>query len=140
MADTKRQQILDRIKTILLGVSGMSAVEVNKTSVIDLETIAFPCAFIYSSACTKIGDDRAVITYENWEWMLDVEVWCDERTNQEAMLGLVHAAMAGDHTLNGLAVTSDLIGSDLFVLDPTRSISSMVMNFSVIFRHKNGIP
>jgi len=140
MADTKRQQILAKIKEIILTASAIKAVEINKTSAIDIETIALPCAFIYSSACTKIGDDRAVIGYENWEWLIDCEVWSDERNDQENLLGLVHTAMVADYTLSGLAVTSDLISSDLFVLDPTRSLSSMVLNFSVIYRHKKGIP
>jgi len=137
---TKRQQILAKIKEIVLTVSVIKAVEVNKTSVIDLETIALPCAFIYSSSCIKIGDDRAVIGYENWEWLIDCEVCSDERNDQEDLLGLIHAAMVSDYTLSGLAVTSDLISSDLFVLDPTRAISSMVLNFSVLYRHKKGVP
>ena len=140
MADTKRQQILVKIKTILEGVSSIKAVEINKTSMIDLETIAFPCVFIYSDAETKLGDDRAVIGYENWEWILNLEIWSDERNDQEVLLGQIHTAMASDHTLGGLAVTSGRVGSNLYVLDPTRALSSMVLDYSVLYRHKNGVP
>lgn len=137
---TKRQQILDQIKVILQTVSALKSIEINKTSVVDIETIAFPCAFIFSDRETKIGDDRSVIGYENFEWLVNIEVWSDERNDQETLLGEIHTVMAADHQINGLAVTSDRIGSNLFVLDPTRSISSMVLDYQIIFRHKNGTP
>ena len=137
---TKRQQILAYIKTILERVPSIKAVEINKTSVVDIETIAFPCAFIFSDRETKIGDDRGVIGYENWEWMINIEVWSDERNDQETLLGEIHAAMAADYTFGGLVPTSDRVSSSLFVLDPTRAISSMVMDYNVLYRHRNGTP
>jgi len=140
MADTKRQQILAQIKTILKTVSSIKSVEINKTSMVDIETIAFPCAFIFSDRETKLGDDRSVIGYENWEWMINIEVWSDERSDQETLLGEIHTVMAADHQINGLAVTSDRVGASLFVLDPTRSISSMVLDYQIIYRHRNGTP
>lgn len=140
MISTKRTQILAHIKSILETVQSLRSVDINKTSVIDLETVAFPCAFIFSDRETKVGDDRGVIGYENWEWLLSIEVWSDERSNQEEILGEIHAAMASDYTFGGLVPTSDRTGSSFFVLDPTRSISSMVIDYSVLYRHKKGDP
>lgn len=137
---TKREQILAQIKTTLQTVTSLQSVEINKTSMVDIETIAFPCAFIFSDQETKIEDDRSVIMYENWEWLINIEVWSDERNDQEVLLGAIHTAMAADHQIGGLAVESDRIGSSLFVLDPTRSISSMVIDYRVVFRHRNGTP
>ncbi len=137
---TKRQQIFAQIKTTLESVSSIKSVEVNKTSVIDIETVAFPCAFIFFDRETKLRDDRSVIGYENWEMLVNIEVWSDERNDQEDLLGAIHTAMAADHQIGGLAATSHREGASLFVLDPTRSISSMILDYSIIYRHKNGIP
>ena len=137
---TTRQNILDHIKTILETIVSIKSVEINKTSVVDIESIAFPCAFIFSDRETKLGDNRSVIGYENWEWIINIEVWSDERNDQETLLGEIHTAMAADYTIGALAATSDRIGASLFVLDPTRSLSSMVLDYSIIYRHTVGIP
>lgn len=137
---TQRQLILDRIKTILEGVSSLKNVEINKTGPVDLETVAFPCAFIYSDRETKIGDDRSVIGKENWEWMINIEVWSSDDQVQETLLGEIHTAMAADYTIGGYAVTSDRISATMYVLDPERAINSMVLDYQVIYRHKVGVP
>ena len=137
---TTRQNIFAQIKVILETVLSLKSVEINKTSVVDIETISFPCAFIFFDRETKLGDDRGIIGYENWEMSVSIEVWSDERNDQEVLLGEIHTAMAADYTIGSFAVTSDRIGASLFVLDPTRSISSMVIDYSVLYRHLNGIP
>ena len=137
---TTRQSILDYIKTILETIASIKSVEINKTSVVDIESIAFPCAFIFSDRETKLGDNRSVIGYENWEWIINIEVWSDERNDQETLLGEIHTTMASYYTIGALAATSDRIGASLFVLDPTRSLSSMVLDYSIIYRHTVGIP
>lgn len=137
---TTRQNILAHIKSILETVTSIEYVEVNKMSVVDIETVPFPCAFIFSDRETKIGDDRAVIGKENWEWLINIELWTDERTDPEVLLGAVHAAMVGDYTLGGHAVTSDRISSTMYVLNPERAITATVLDYSVIYRHTKGTP
>ncbi len=137
---TVRQNILAQIKAILETVSSLKSVEVNKTSVVDLETISLPCAFIFFDREVKLSDDRSVIGRENWDMGVNLEVWSDERNDQETLLGEIHTAMAADYTIGGYAVTSDRVGASLYVLDPTRSLSSMILDYQVIYRHLNGVP
>ena len=140
MADTTRQSILAGIKVILDGVEGISYTEINKVSPVDLETISYPCAFIYPDVETKLSDSRAVIGYENWEWMISIEVWAGKDTNLETLLGEIHTAMVNDYRIGGNAVTSDRIGSEFFLVDPVREIQSMILSYSIIYRHRKGVP
>ena len=137
---TVRQNILEGIKTILEGIASINYVEINRISPIDLETIPYPCAFIYPDAETKLNDNRAVIGYENWELGISIEVWANKDTNLETLLGEIHTAMVNDYRIGGHAVTSDRIGSELFLVDPVREIQSMILNYSIIYRHRKGIP
>jgi hypothetical protein len=133
--------ILSGIKTILEGVSSIKKVEVNRSSPVDIESVPFPCAFIYSGNETKITEgEYSVIGYENWEWIINVEVWYGEGDDGEELLESIHKAMYTDHSIGGNAVTSSRIRSEMFLLDPVRIINSMIIDYSVIYRHKNGIP
>jgi hypothetical protein len=134
---TKRTSILNQIKTTLEGVSGMGAVEVNRATPVDIETIAFPCVFVYSGSETRLTDNRSVIGYENWEWQILMEVWGQDQ-DMEALLGLIHAAMFADEGIGGFAVTSYRTGVDMYVLDPDRARSAMLLSYSVIYRHVRG--
>lgn len=141
MSDTKRQSILNRIKTILEGVSSIKKVDINKSSPVDIETTPFPCAFVYSGKDAKIIEgEYAVIGYENWDWLVNIEIWYGESDTQETLLGEVHTAMYADHSIGGYAVTSNRTGSEIYVLDPERAVNAMILDYQVIFRHKNGTP
>jgi len=140
MSNTTRQNILNQLKTTLEKVTALQQVEINRTIPIDLDTTPFPCAFIYSVRETKLSDDRSVIGYENWEWLLNIEVWLDSRNDQEILLGEIHHELASDNQIGGYAVTSDRIGSIMYVVEPDRSISAMILEYSVIYRHKNRTP
>lgn len=136
---SKRADILDKIKTTVLGVAGMAEVSVNRTIPVDVETVGFPCAFVYSGPSTRLTDSRAVIGYENYDWSIFIEVWGKDQ-DMEALLALVHAALFADEQMGGLAATSYIIGVDMLTIDVDRHMESMLIQYSVIYRHPRGTP
>lgn len=135
---TTRENILAQIKTTLEAVVGMTEVQVNRTIPVDIETVGFPCAFVYSGKETRLTDDRAVIGKENWEWEILIEVWGRDE-DMEALLGLVHTAMYNDYSIGGHAEYSYRTGVDMLTIDPERSLEAMLLTYSVIYRHTKGV-
>jgi hypothetical protein len=137
---SKRQDILDYIKETLEGVSGMANVEVNRSIPVDIETVDFPSAFVYSGPVMRlINDNRSVIGYENWEWTILIEVWGKDQ-DMEALLALVHAALFAKEQMGGLAASSYIVGVDMMTIDVDRHMESMLIQYTVVYRHARGAP
>jgi hypothetical protein len=135
-----RQDILDRIAVDLRAVPAIKEVFINRTMAVDIETASFPCAFVYSGNVTRLlSDNRSVIGYENWEWLVPIEVWGKDQ-DMEVLLATLHAALFDDEKLNGLAVTSYITGVDMLTLDVDRHIEAMLIQYTVVFRHARGVP
>ena len=135
---SKRTDILDQLKVTLQSVTGMSEVLVNRTTPVDIETVGFPCAFVYSGNEIRLTDNRSVIGYENWEWQILIEVWGKDQ-DMEAFLALIHAALFADEGISGHAVTSYRTGVDMLVIDPEQSLEAMLIQYAVIYRHTRGV-
>jgi len=139
VGQSKRQLILDYIKTRLSGLSALKHVELNRVTPVDLETTPYPCVFVYSGTEVRLTDDRAVIGQENWQWNITLEVWAKDDTDLEDLLRVIHEEMYNHYTLDGNAVYSVRIGSDMFTVDPSRYLKGMTVDYMVIYRHEKGI-
>ncbi len=137
MSNTTRQNILAQIKTTLEGVESITEVQVNKTTPVDIETIGFPCAFIYSGGETR--QQNGPITYETWEWEIQIELWARD-SDMETLLGVVHAAMFADEKIGGYADTSYRTGVDMYVIDPLQSLEAALITYLVRYKHVRGTP
>ena len=138
MSDSTRQNILNQIVTTLESLSALKYVEQKKISPVDLETVPFPCAFVFSGAERKLNDDRAVIGDENWSWRIVIEVWAKD-TDMESLLKEIHDLMWINRSLNGYAALLDRVGVDFLVVDVEQSIEAMLIDFDVLYRHKCGV-
>lgn len=138
MADSKRTEILNKIVEVLSTITDLKHVENRKISPVDLETIALPCAFVFSGAENKLNDDRAAIGYENWNWRITIEVWVKD-TDPEALLKQIHDVMWLNRNIGGYAVTSDRVGVDMLVVDVTQAIEAMLIDYDVLYRHTKGV-
>ncbi len=137
---TKRTDILNYIKTILEGVSDLQEVFVNKSTIVDIETVKMPCAFVFSGPESRLVDPHySVIGYETWDWNVGLEVWAQD-TDMEALLGSIHEKMHSGEQMNGKAVTSFRTGVNMMVIDPTQSLEVMAIDYSIIYRHVKGGP
>lgn len=138
---TKREQILDRVKTTLETVSTINTVEVNKMTMVDMNTIALPSAFIFPSSEERVqqGEDNAVIGRETWDLNIVIEVWT-KSTTVETLLGEIHTAMYADRYLNNLADWSWRTGSELFVVDISKELWGISLSYTIRFSHPQGTP
>jgi len=140
MTTTTRMNILNTIKSVLEGVSAIQEVQVNRNTLVDMDTISMPCAFVFSGAEVRITDSTyAVIGYETWDWTVSIEVWAQD-TDMEELLGDIHTAMHNNEHLSTYAVTSFRTGVDHFVVDPTQLLAGMLLDYSIIYRHRKGVP
>ena len=133
-----RTDILDRIESLLRAIPDIRDVVVNKSTPVDIDTIVMPYVFVYSGVETKLKDSRAVIGSETWDWAVILEVWATEES-MEDLLAAIHAAMFADENFGGYASYSERMGVDMYVIDPTRALQSMLITYSVIYRHVQGV-
>jgi hypothetical protein len=138
MANSTRQEILNEWITILGTLSTLKHVELKKITPVDLETVVFPCAFLFGGAEQKLNDGRAVIGYENWLWRVTLEVWGKDQ-DMEALLKEIHDLMWTNRSIGGHAVTSERVGVDFLVVDVEQSVEAGLIDFDVIYRHTKGV-
>lgn len=148
MSDTRRQQILARIKTMLESIEEnyipvFNSVSVGKISPVDIETVKFPSVFVFQGAESRLEDNSA---FEQWDWTISLEVWAKDE-DLEHLLGLLHTEMEKNYSDGGLICSTLLgvidvkrTGSDIMVVDPEQSIVAMIVTFSVLYRHLFGQP
>lgn len=143
MANTKRQNILAAIKTIVEGItSGGSRVfpyvDINKIPPTELETVPFPACFIYSDREMKYTEgENAVIGSETWEWYIMLEVWALDK-DMETLLSDLHTAMYANYDFDENAEWSERMGIDFYTVDPEMRLEAMVLPFRVVYRHNLG--
>lgn len=135
---SSRTSILSQIETVLQGVSDIKEVIINQVTPVSMETVALPCAFIYSGPEIRLSDDRSVIGYENWEWNVLIEIWARD-SEMENLLSSIHSAMFANELMGGYAATSYRTGVDLFVIEPEQSLQSMLITYAIIYRHVRGV-
>lgn len=132
---TRRADILDQVEANLLTVATIKEIKSGKVVVVDLDTVAFPCAWVFAGPDTRID---GVIGYETWDWVVYVEVWAKD-TDMEALLGEIHSAMYIGRKMNGLADNTVRTGSEMFTVDPEQSVEGMLIPFKIEFKHVKGI-
>lgn len=141
---TVRQNILARIKTDLEAILSdgevlFKSVQCKQPGLPDIESVEYPCAFIYSGPEVRVEDPtRAVIGYETWDWTIMIEAWV-KYDSAESILPLIHKALADDYTLGQNAVLCKRIGVDMWVIDPEHDWCSMVIPYAVSYRHPKGV-
>jgi len=134
---TKREQILDYVKTQLEAVSGINEVTINQVNPVDLETVKLPCIFIYFGRETRLAAGQGVIGYETWELELNLEVW-GMNEDMEDLLGKIHTKMHSVETMGGLLKTSYRTGVDMLVIDPEQALQAMSIDYLLIYQHIKG--
>lgn len=135
---TKRQDILEQLKSMIETVYEVKYVEINRMTVLDLDTVPMPCVFIYSGREVRATDDESVIGFENWDWNIVVEVWANDM-DLEDLLGKIHAAIYEDYTLGNLASYILRTGVDMLVVDPEKLLKAMLIDYQVKYRHQIGV-
>jgi hypothetical protein len=145
MADeiTYRQQILTVFKDIITDVDGVEGVEIDRTTLTDIDTVPLAYVFIFAGPEVRARDGVQVMGFETWVWHVLVEVWAYKDTSidgeaMEVMIGRIHKAIYDNYRLDGYAVSTRRIGADqkYFDLDGTRK--AVILPFEVVYRHKAG--
>ncbi len=137
---TKRKAILTSIQGVVQDIGEFQTVLIKQPTPQDLEKALFPCAFIYGGVETKLLDNRSVIGYETWEWRVTIEVWTKGEVDQtEDILALIHKAMFDNDSLDGNCEYCTRVGVDFWVLEPEHFWSSMIVPYTVLYRHTNGV-
>lgn len=137
---TKRKEILNRLKEDMEDLGIFDSVLVRQPGLPDLEKVQFPCVFIYSGVENRLTDQRSVIGYETWEWRVNIEVWeKGEEDQNEDILALIHKKLYDDSSLGGHCEYCERLGSDFWVLEPEHFWSSMIVPYTILYRHLNGV-
>ena len=137
---TKRQYILNKIKTVIQGISNFKTVEVGSAKILttDIETSPLPACFIYSDKETKyLEGENAVIGKETWEWYVVLLVRAID-ADLEDLLDLIHTEMYANYKLGNYAEWSERMGVDFLTIDPTKQIEDMIIPYRIIYRHTLG--
>lgn len=133
---TVRENIWADIEQALKGISDIKTVEMHKSSLIDLDKISLPAAFVYLDSDKGEEGNK----YEQWTLGILVEVWA-KNDKLEDLLGKAHQAMYQDRTRDGWAEATVRTGSSVFRdITPDRSIGAVWVNFEVTYRHLVGDP
>jgi hypothetical protein len=135
---TTRKKILNRFETLMKSISDFKYTEINRMTIVDIDTVPFPSVFIYSGQENRLKDDRAAIGYENWDWRVFLEVW-GENADMEEMLRKIHRTVFEDYTLGGNCFEAVRMGAEMWVVDPDRILTAMLIEYSVTYRHPLGI-
>lgn len=139
MADTLRQTILSKIGEVLEGVSGVEKVEIERSTPVDIDTIPFATCFVYSGPEERATDDRSTIGFETFDWTVVIEVWV-RNDDCETLLGAIHKAMFNNYSFGGYALNSKRKAVTMELLDVSKELKAMVVQYSVLYRHLNGQP
>ena len=71
---TQRQTILKKIGKLMDSVKEIAHVEVNKVSLPDIETVAFPVVFVFGG--NQVISNRArLVGQKVWDWEVFVSFW-----------------------------------------------------------------
>lgn len=137
---TKRQSILNKIKTVIQSIPNFKTVEQGSAQIptTDIETSPLPACFITSDRETKYLDgENAVIGSETWEWYVVLLVRAVD-ADLEDLLNLIHTAMHTNYKLGNYAEWSERMGVDFLTIDPTKQIEDMIIPYRIIYRHNLG--
>lgn len=139
---TIRENILAEVQAIISDESlGFKHVEINRSTPVDIDMIAFPACFIGSGPEEVAADELQVIGAETFEWEIVLEVWLRKGNDtDEVMLGKIHTAMFANYNMSGNAAFSHRTGFTPLTLDPARFLRAMRVTYDVVYRHKLGQP
>lgn len=135
---SKRSDILTAVETVITGTGLFAYVYKGMASAIDLTKIPFPAIFIYGGPDTRRMDEEVTIGKEVWDWTVVLEIWAKD-LDFEAALATIHSAMFTNRRFGGLARTSYRLGSDPFIVDPSKYINGLSVPYMVKYEHTQGI-
>jgi len=141
---TKRQDILVSIKAILDGITLngqriFNSVVLGRVPPSGTENVPYPVCFVYSDRETRITEGiEAVIGQESWTWNVVIEIWAGDAI-MESLLKEIHEAMFANYKFDNLAEYSERIGVDFLIIDPSTTITAMLVPYQIIYRHPIGV-
>ena len=141
MAKTKRQEILETIKTMIEeNFQDVQNVEIEHVTSVDLDTIGFPAVFIFAGEENRVESGGSV-DEETWDWDIMIEVWAEGNdVDMEEMLQGLHNAMGTDIRLGGFADYSFRRGtSPFFIVDPNKEVKGFGVAYGVRYHHALGV-
>lgn len=136
---TRRENILNDIKTRMATITGSPYVEINRVTPPDFNTDPFPLIFVYSSTQSRAVNTQDLNSKESWIWQVVIEAWAYD-TNMEEFAGNIYAKWYEDLTLGGYAIDSKLVSFEIFDVEPSRRLFGVELTFEVYYRHEFGLP
>jgi hypothetical protein len=125
---TRRQDILDDLRTTIGGVAGMGDVEVNRTEDFG-EGTTYPATNLRSGSFAL---DLEASSFGMDEWDFTVEADIITFGDPEELMGLVHAAVMADRRRGGLADNTTLIEAEPnYNLNPPTGANGLTMKYQV---------
>jgi hypothetical protein len=135
---TKREQILEVIKTIFEGTRLFKTVKIENFDLIDLQKTALPVAYIYKGKEVRADDsDRGTIGFETWDWTVVIEIWAKDG-DLEDFLDTIHTAMFANYRFNGLARYSYRTSAEPFMVETSMMVHGMSITYQVLYEHPQG--
>jgi len=135
---SKRSDMLDNIKTTLIGMSEFTAstVFVGQVRVPDLDEMTLPTAFILPQNENK---PMQAMGFETWELDVNIEVLCKD-SDVETLYHAIHEALMTDIYRGGYAMNFYRTGGDTMIVDAGRSLAAFQHTYHIEYRHPFGSP
>ena len=131
---TKREQILDQIKTVLTSTAGVSS-RVYRSRVVPLARNESPALVI-----EPVSDNaQSVLTLPKIEWSLQVRVSVIVRGDvpdevADPIVESLHSKITADLTLNGHAIDVQTSGVEFALLDADQPAGIISCNYLIRYR------
>jgi hypothetical protein len=131
---TKREQILDQIKTVLTSTAGVSS-RVYRSRVVPLSRGESPALVI-----EPVSDNaQSILTLPKIEWSLQVRVSVIVRGDvpdevADPIVESLHSKITADLTLNGHAIDVETQGVDFMMMDADQPSGVISCNYLIRYR------
>ena len=141
---TYREAIVDALKEVIIVIDGIEQVEVDRSTVVDIDTAPMASCFVYAGPETRVtADNEATLGFETWDLVLVVEVWAF-KSDIEYLLGKIHRAVNDDRFLivDGTRLLSGTgikrSGADPQYFEATNEKKAMIITFLARYHHTIG--
>jgi hypothetical protein len=134
MPNTRRQNILANINTVLTAVGTLNTVATNRVTVVDGD-VTLPFANITSGSATVNLElsDIGSTGQEEFEWEIPIIVFSDS-TDIETLLGDIHVAMMTDDSRGGYADITNLTSVEMVEdFDMSNNVQAMTITYEITY-------
>jgi hypothetical protein len=149
---TYREAIVETIRDDIALVDGIEQVEIDRSTVVNIDTAPMASCFVYAGPETRVtADNEATLGFETWDMVIVIEVWA-YKSDIEYLLAKIHRVINDNRYLtsssyicnsnpSGRLLSGTGIkrtGADPQYFEATNEKKAMIVPFEARYRHVIG--